>query len=197
MSLRRSAAGLVALCFVLLGAAGCGGSGSGTAHGTGAGGTETAVPQPVSNHKPDPAGPEPSSSARLICSSELQTELHDALGETPLHPPTATWADHLYTCTYDYSSGRLVLSVKEESSWPETLGYYHSLGKSLGVRKTLGGLGEGAYVTSDGSVVVRKDWRILLVNIAGLPAEWAKPPTSRANIALTVTDAILACWRGY
>jgi hypothetical protein len=45
-------------------------------------------------------------------------------------------------------------------------------------------------------VVVRKDWKVLLVNIAGLPAQFAVPPTNRADVAVTVADVILGCWDG-
>jgi hypothetical protein len=190
----------LALAIVLLGTltAACGGSGGARPSRSSAGaGTSTAVPQPIAKHPPLPAGASPSSSARLLCSSGLQHVLRSALGETPLRAPQAAWANHLYTCTYTYAGARLVLSVQEESSWPETLGYFRSLGSRLGHARTLGGLGEGAFVTDNGSVVVRKDWRILLVDISGLPRRWAHPPASRRTLALTVTDAILACWRGY
>jgi hypothetical protein len=66
----------------------------------------------------------------------------------------------------------------------------------LGKARTLANLGQGAFQTTDGSVVVRKDWKVLLVNISGLPAQFAVPPTSPANVAVTVADVILGCWDG-
>ena len=52
--------------------------------------------------------------------------------------PTKTWVDHTYSCPYEYPNGRFVLSVKELSSWAQTLGYFHSLGRQLGVTPDLG-----------------------------------------------------------
>ena len=88
------------------------------------------------------------------------------------------------------------MSVKELSSWAETDAYYDGLATQLGKTRTLQGLGQGAFQTTDGSVVVRKDWKVLLVDIKGLPAQFGVPPTSSADVAVTVGDVILGCWAG-
>jgi hypothetical protein len=44
--------------------------------------------------------------------------------------------------------------------------------------------------------VVRKDWKVLTVDIAPLPAQFGKPATSKADVAYTVADIILGCWDG-
>jgi len=149
----------------------------------------------AATEKPLPAGPHPSHIAKMVCQAEAQKEMADALG---LKATVAddSWADHRYTCDYVYPTGRFVLSVQEESSWSETYAYYHALGRRLGKARTLANLGQGAFQTTDGSVVVRKDWKVLLVNISGLPAQFAVPPTSPANVAVTVADVILGCWDG-
>ena len=54
----------------------------------------------------------------------------------------------------------------------------------MGYVRPLANLGQGAYQTTDGSVVVRKDWKVLLVNVAKLPpqlrgARHTRPATSR------------------
>jgi hypothetical protein len=144
---------------------------------------------------PLPAGPHPSHIAKMVCQAEAQKEMADALG-LKANVADDTWVDHRYSCYYDYPTGRFELSVQEESSWGETLTYYHSLGRKLGKARTLANLGQGAFQTTDGSVVVRKDWKVLLVNIAGLPSMFAVPPTTPANVAVTVADVILGCWDG-
>jgi len=108
----------------------------------------------------------------------------------------ATWVDHRYSCRYKYPDGSFDLSVKELSSWPETFGYFRGIGNQLGNVETLGDLGQGAYQTSGGDVVVRKDWKVLFVDIAGLPAQFGEPPTSAPDVAYTVADIIMACWAG-
>ena len=45
-------------------------------------------------------------------------------------------------------------------------------------------------------MVVRKDWKVLLVNVQGLPPQFGVPPTSSGDVAVTVSDVILGCWSG-
>jgi hypothetical protein len=144
---------------------------------------------------PLPAGPRPSKIATMVCAREAQGEIKAALGVTAA-VTSKTWIDHDYVCPYEYPDGRFTLSVKELSSWSQTLAYFHSLGQKMGVSRTLANLGQGAFQTTDGSVVVRKDWKVLLVNVAALPPKFGVPPTSSADVAVTVADVILGCWAG-
>ncbi len=159
------------------------GCGSSSATGT----TKTTVPLP--------AGRYPSAVSKMVCRTEAAHDVGLALGETA-SVTSPTWVEHLYTCQYAYHSGTLTLSVKELSSWPETLAYFHGLGNQLGVTRTLSNLGQGAFQTTNGSVVVRKDWKVLLVDPTGLPAQFGNPPTTSGDIAVTVADVILGCWAG-
>jgi hypothetical protein len=45
-------------------------------------------------------------------------------------------------------------------------------------------------------MVVRKDWKVLLVDTAGLSAQFGQPLTSSGEVAVTVADVILGCWNG-
>ena len=134
-----------------------------------------------------------------VCSHEAQKEMANALGETAT-VSTPTWVDHRYSCTYAYPNytptGSFALSVQELSSRAETTAYYEGLAASMGRVRDLSTLGEGAFQTTDGSVVVRKDWKVLLVDNAGLPPQFGIPPTSSAAVAVTVADVILGCWAG-
>jgi hypothetical protein len=131
----------------------------------------------------------------MVCSAKAQTEISEALGETAT-VTTPTWVGHVYSCRYQYSSGYFTLSVKELSSWNETKGYYSSLGKTLGDTSFLPELGQGGFVTNDGSIVVRKDWKVMLVDISGLPSTFGVPPTNSSDVAYTVADLVMACWAG-
>jgi hypothetical protein len=144
---------------------------------------------------PLPAGSTPSPIAKQPCESEARQQIASALGETAT-VSDPTWVDHLYACTYQYPTGSMTLSIKELSSWPQTLAYYGSFGTQLGTSRTLPGLGQGAYQTDNGSVVVRKDWKVLLVDPTRLPAQFGVPPTSSVYVAVTVADVILGCWEG-
>lgn len=107
-----------------------------------------------------------------------------------------TWVNHRYSCNYVYPNGTFQLSVKELSSWDQTYAYFNGLGDQLGKTNTLANLGQGAFATQSGDVVVRKDWKVLLVDIGGLPSQFGNPPTSSADVAYTVADIILECWAG-
>ncbi|MGH9296403.1 MAG: hypothetical protein ACRDZP_00320 [Acidimicrobiales bacterium] len=152
--------------------------------------------RPVSVRSPEPAGRYPSKSARMICDAELQKGLAYSLGERTTTPPKPTWVHHLYTCRYLYRSGVMTLSVKELSSASQTSSYFEMLQDNLGDAGRITGLGDGAFSTRDGSIVARKDWKILLVDISRLPGRFGRPATTRAEVAVTVADSILACWSG-
>lgn len=161
-------------------------------------GTPSAArPTTSTTRPPEPAGATPSSIATQICSTEARQDIASSLGEAA-HVSTPTWsvAQHLYACEYRYSSGSMTLSMKELSSWPQTYSYYDSLQTQLGMSRDLENLGQGAFQTTDGSVVVRKDWKVLLVNSSGLPSQFGVPPTPSGDVAVTVADVILGCWAG-
>ncbi|HKH88312.1 MAG TPA: hypothetical protein VKA05_05795 [Acidimicrobiales bacterium] len=185
---RRALAAAAALAALALSVTACGA----TQHKpSSTGGTQA----PSTTRAPLPAGKNPSEISKMVCSPKAQQEIARILGVTA-HVETPTWVGHLYSCRYDYPSGSFVLSVKELSSWSETYGYFDGLGTTLGDKGALANLGQGAFTTSDGSVIVRKDWKVLTVNIAPLPAQFGKPPTSKADVAFTVADIILGCWDG-
>ncbi len=174
---------LVAVCFL---AAGCSGASKPSATRA----TQSAV------EGPEPAGPTPSEIALMVCQSKASSEIQDVLGETAV-VEDRTWKDHLYSCRYQFKTGSIALSVKELSSWAQTYAYFAMLGKTLHKTSTpLPDLGQGAFQVRNGSVVVRKDWKILLVDITGLPSEFGEPPTSSGDVAATVADIILGCWAG-
>ena len=144
---------------------------------------------------PLPAGPHPSTISRMVCRPEAATNIGRVLGETDM-VSNRTWVNHLYSCDNRFSTGTIVLSVKELSSWAQTLSYFHGLGRTLGETRSVYNLGQGAFQVRDGSVVVRKDWKVLLVDVSKLPPEFGVPPTKSSDVALTVADVILGCWSG-
>ena len=149
----------------------------------------------ASAESPKPAGTSPSAISRMVCAKEASGEIAEVVGaKASLTSPT--WADHLYSCGYRYREGTMVLSVKELSSWTQTYAYFDELAKTLHKTAPVKGLGQGAFVVGDGSVVVRKDWKILLVDISGLHGMVGSPPYSRDTVALDAAAVILGCWSG-
>jgi hypothetical protein len=173
---RRARPGLAVLA-VVLGIAGCGSVNASSAE------------------SPKPAGKSPSAIARMVCAEEAAGEIAQVVG-AKASVTAPTWADHLYSCGYLYREGTMVLSVKELSSWTQTYAYFDKLAETLHKTAPVKGLGQGAFVVSDGSVVVRKDWKILLVDISGLHGTVGSPPSSRDTVALDAAAVILGCWSG-
>jgi hypothetical protein len=143
-----------------------------------------------------PAGVNPSASARMICGSEVQKDLSQVLGARPTTVTPPTWVDHRYSCTYVFPTGRLSLSVKELDSAAQTTSYFDHLGTQLGRRRASIPLGQGDFATNDGSVVARKDWKVLDVDVSGLPTRFGRPSAARADVAVETVATIMGCWSG-
>jgi hypothetical protein len=140
-------------------------------------------------------GAAPATATAMICRTEAIQEIDSAVGVTAT-VSSPTWSDHVYSCTYGYPSGSMQLSVKELPDPTQTNAYYHQLEVRMGDTGTVAGLGQDAFQTTNGSVVVRKDSKVLLVDVTGLPAQFGLPPKTAGTVAVTVADVILACWSG-
>ena len=137
----------------------------------------------------------PATATAMICRTEAVQEI-DAVVGVKATVSSPAWSDHVYSCTYKYPSGSMQLSVKELPDLAQTDAYYHKLGVRMGDTGTVPYIGQGAFHTTNGSVVVRKDSKVLLVDVTGLPAQFGLPPKTAGTVALTVADVILACWSG-
>jgi hypothetical protein len=150
--------------------------------------------------KPTPRftyGPTPSTSARMICRTVTVNDIAQVLGVKTVARPTATWSQHEYTCPYHYADGTMTLSVKALPTLTATLAYVSALRRQLGDTSGFSDLGLSGFTTRNGSAVTRKDNKVLLVEVGQLPAMFGEnPATSRADVAITVTNVILQCWRG-
>ena len=133
----------------------------------------------------------------MICQPEAQTDLYqEATGIKTVEVTKPTWNNHVYSCTYVYPGGAsFTLSVKELENADQTTAYFNMLGQQLG-RGQSQIIGQGAFVTKDGSVVVRKDFKVLTVDISKLPAQFGVPSDTRANDALNIANVIMGCWTG-
>lgn len=131
----------------------------------------------------------------MICSPKSQNNIATTLG-LRAQVSSPTWAGHVYSCRYEYPTGAFTLSVNELSSWQQTYAYFDGLAQSLGKTKSIVGLGQGAFQSPNGSVVVRKDWKVLLVDASQMPPKLGVPPSASRYVAVTVADLILGCWSG-
>jgi len=159
-------------------------------------GTSAQTASTVATVKPEPAGAEPSPSARMVCGEEVRKDLSTALGVAPVLVTPPTWIDHRFACDYVYPNGTLSISVKELDNARQTARYFDQLGTQLDRRPRTIRLGQGAFTTADGSLVVRKDWKVLHVDISKLPAQFGQPPAPRSQIANKVGVTVMGCWTG-
>jgi hypothetical protein len=169
--------------------AGCGSSAKPGASST----TATTVP---GGHVAIPVSANPSISAKMICEEDVRDEVFDIVGLKPSQPLQPTWKDHVYSCKYVYPNGAMTLSVKELADKDQTDAYFASLATSLGKTKDIKFLGQGAFATKSGSVVVRKDYKVLTVDVSKVPAEFGTPPDKRSNVAINIGSEIMNCWTG-
>jgi len=140
------------------------------------------------------AGATPSKAARMVCSAEAQREIAGALGAATVGPVVPTWIDHRYSCTYPYRSGTVALSVKELPDAASTAAYFSSLQAALGAGGPVAGIGQGAYEAAGGSVVVRKDDKVLDVDVSGLGPSIGTPAVPRTEVGLRLAIVVMGCW---
>jgi hypothetical protein len=132
----------------------------------------------------------------MICEAEVEADLVQALGRTTVHPVTPSWTDDVYSCAYEYPDGSFTLSVKQLPDSASTQLFFAHVAARRGRVRQLDGLGEGAFTTPDGSVVVRKDDKVLVVDVRKLAPQFGVPHDSRANVAITIAATIMGCWTG-
>jgi hypothetical protein len=132
----------------------------------------------------------------MICAPEARKDIDAGLGVPSTQVTTPTWIDHQYSCQYQFAGGAISTSVKELDSQAATTSYYDGLGQTLGHQPGDLTLGQGAFITTNGSVVARKDWKVLLVDVSQLPEQFGTPPLNHSDVAVSVAATIMGCWSG-
>ena len=167
-------AGLLAVPLLL---AGCAGADAATQHST--------------------AERQPSPTAAMVCGDDVVGDVGRALALPEPPATTATWADPRFTCDYTLPAGRLVLSVQESSSPAAAAAFFDGRRGELGATAPAAGLGERAFTTPTGTVVVVKDAMTLIVDATGLPEVFGANGQRRSAFAYEVASIVLGCWTGH
>ena len=159
--------------------------------------TDTTAVQQYSSPSYEKAGPTPSKSAQLVCQKEARKDIAATLGvkETSVTKPVWVKAQHLYSCTYVYPNGRITLTVKELADADTTTAFFESVQRKYGTTHQLIGLGQGAWILKNNNVVVRKDYKVLLVDVHGIPPSFGLSMT-RSDVATNIAVVIMGCWTG-
>jgi hypothetical protein len=139
---------------------------------------------------------QPSKSAKMVCATEAQEDIAGTLRVKPTTVTTPTWNNSVYSCQYVYPNGPVTLSVKELRNGAATGRYFEKLGKTLDRRPGKVALGGDAFTARDGSVVVRKDFKVLDVDISQLTGKLGTPPMDPPIIALNIAATVMGCWTG-
>lgn len=143
-----------------------------------------------------PAVTAPTATTKMICAPEAVRDIAAAIGEGTVRPVVGTWMPPHYSCQYTYRQGSFTLSVQQLPDQMSTERYFTAITTTLGRGTILTGLGQAATTTTAGSVVVRKDNKVLTVDPRSLPARFGTPPDTRANVAITIAATIMGCWSG-
>jgi hypothetical protein len=188
MSTRRWRTGLLAVPLLL---AGCAGADAAT----------QAAAAPSSSQLPSSQSPAssqpPSETAAMVCGADVTGDVARVLSLPAPPPTTSTWVDQLFTCDYSLPMGPLTLSVKESPDPAAAATYFDGQRGRLGETAPAPGLGERAYATPTGTVVVIKDAMTLTVDATGLPEVFGDNGQRRNDFAYEVASVVLGCWTGH
>jgi hypothetical protein len=137
----------------------------------------------------------PSAAAVMVCAPEAQADIQEAVGVSPASPPVQSYVDGVLTCRYPYADGALVLTVRDLPDVPAATAYLSSLRAAADHPVDAQGIGQAAFTVVGGSVYVRKDAKVLTVDVTGLPAMFGAPAKPRSALAVTVAAVIMNCWK--
>ena len=157
-----------------------------------------AVPASGSNAAPptDELAGKPPASAAMICDADIKSKVREALG---LAGPPSTewrWSTGVYTCDYHLPMGQMSLQVKVLAGAREARTVFDADRARTPGGLPLAGLGERAFGTKNGTVLVLKDSQILVVDTTRLPQEFGANGQRRTDLAYEVASDVLGCWTG-
>jgi hypothetical protein len=139
---------------------------------------------------------QPSDTAAMVCGDDVVGDVSRALALAAPPATHSTWEDQLFTCEYSLPMGPLVLSVKESPD-PAAAGVYFDGRQTELAGTAAAGLGERAFSTPTGTVVVVKDAMTLTVDATSLPEVFGDNDQRRGAFAYEVASIVLGCWTGH
>jgi hypothetical protein len=138
----------------------------------------------------------PSPQAEMVCLPEAQQDIQDLIGVVPTAVGPIQYANHTSTCRYAYANGAFTLVVQDLPNDITTARTYETLAAKLGRVEKIDLPDAEAFTTNDGSIVLRRDTKVMLVDVAQLPGTFGNPPSPRADAARLIMKAVLNCWVG-
>ena len=138
----------------------------------------------------------PTATALMICSNDIKAKVKQVLTLPGQPRTTSSFANQIYTCTYDLPVGPLLLSVQHSPTKTAANAYYSSIRTTMGPTDVLIGLGDKAYGAPTGIAVVLKDTETLVVDARGLPPVFGADQQKRTDLANEIASDVLGCWTG-
>jgi hypothetical protein len=142
------------------------------------------------------AAAKPTATALMVCGDDIKSKVQQVLKLAGSPATRSSFANDLYTCTYQLPMGPLVLSVQHSATDAAAGRYFESQRTKLAPTATLDGLGQRAYGTSSGVAVVIKDNETLQVDATGLPMVFGADQQKRTDLAYEIASDVLGCWTG-
>lgn len=140
----------------------------------------------------------PSEAARMVCSGQVVENVTGIFGLDAAPTPSSSWAEPVFTCTYELDGDALVLSVHDDTDATEGTKYFAGLRAGFAEAEDLKGmfaLGMPAFSTGDGTVAFLKDGKTLQVDATELKSELGpEGDMNQSDAAYAVAMAVLACW---
>jgi hypothetical protein len=145
------------------------------------------------------AGPStgnPPASAAMICDADIKSKVREALGLAGSPSTEWRWSDDVYTCDYHLPMGRMSLQVTVLAGAPQARALFDADRARTRGARPLAGLGEGAFGTENGTVLVLKDNQVLAVDTTRLPQKFGANGQRRKDLAYEVASDVMGCWTG-
>lgn len=138
----------------------------------------------------------PTATALMVCSDDIRGKVQQVLRLATLPKTSSTFLDGLYSCSYALPIGTLVLSVQTSTGKDALNTYVEAARTTRKATSTLIGLGERAYGSTDGTVLVIKDNETLTVDASDLPPVFGTQGQKRTDFAYEIASDVLGCWTG-
>lgn len=193
MTRSAGAASFLALLILL---AGCGATPAATGPAGPSPGRTDVGAGAASGSNAGPSTGKPPDSAAMICDADIKAKVREALS---LAGPPSTewrWSNGVYTCDYNLPMGRMSLQVTVLAGARQARTLFDTDRTRTPGALPRAGLGERAFGTDNGTVLVLKDNQVLVVDTTRLPQEFGANGQRRTDLAYEVASDVMGCWTG-
>jgi hypothetical protein len=139
---------------------------------------------------------QPHAATAMVCEPEAEHDITKALGLSPSQPPTPTWSDRLFTCSYRYGDAVMLVSVKELADAVAARTWFGQQQATATNALAIPDLGDAAFISNGVATVVLKGAVVLRVDVSRLPDVVGPNAVPRNHVGISVASVILGCWVG-